>query len=177
MDVPSVYPPQYERVGCLSTASSIDVLGVFLPPAEWTCSVSIKLSTTSNMDVLGIFPPSSVWTCRVSFHHHQYERVGCLSRTMSMDVKGVCPPHYELVGCLIPPGVYVDVLGVFPPPAVRMCSMSFHHQQYGRAGCLSTTSNMDVKVSFQHKEYGRAGCTLFHKPTVLVNAEMPDCPA
>jgi len=73
-----------------------------------------------------------------------------------------------------------------PPPAVWTldnwtCKVSFHHQHYGRAGCLSTTSSMDVqgvslppavwtcrvsfhhqphacRVSLYHQMYARAGC-------------------
>ncbi len=60
--------------------------------------------------------------------------------------------------------------GVYPSPAVWTCRVSFRHQQYGRAGCLSTTSSMDVqgvflplvvwtcRVSFHNQQYGRAGC-------------------
>jgi hypothetical protein len=62
-----------------------------------------------------------------------------LSTTSSIEVQGVFPP---------PPAVWtdVDVQGVFPaPPAVWMCWVSRPHQQYGRAGCLSTTSSMDVQ--------------------------------
>ena len=64
----------------------------------------------------------------------------------------------------------MNVQGVIPPPAVWTCSVSSHHQQYGRAGCLSTTSSMDVqgvslppaewtcRVSLYHQQYGLAGC-------------------
>jgi hypothetical protein len=57
----------------------------------------------------------------------------------------------------------MDVQGVFPPPAVWTKDYvgGLRHQQYGHAGCLSTTCSMDdglCWVSFHNKQYGRARC-------------------
>jgi hypothetical protein len=59
----------------------------------------------------------------------------------------------------------MDVQGVFPPSAVRVSRVSFHHQQYGRAGCLSITSNMDN---------GHAWCLSTTSSTGMKKKQIPE---
>ncbi len=78
----------------------------------------------------------------------------------------------------------MDLQGVFPTLALCTCWVSFQHLHYARAGCLSTTNNMnvlgvfpslacsmDVQDVFYHKQYG--GCTHFHHRTFFLNAGLP----
>jgi hypothetical protein len=41
----------------------------------------------------------------------------------------------------------------------RVQGASLHRQCYGRAGCLSNSSSMDVQRVFHRQQYGRALCT------------------
>ncbi len=64
-----------------------------------------------------------------------------LSTISSMDVQSVFPPPTVWTSRVCSS---MDVQGVFTPAAVWTCRVSSHQQQYGRVGCLHTSSSMNV---------------------------------
>ncbi len=98
-------------------------------------------------------PPPAVYghAMCIPVHHKQYGgHAGCLSlsTTSSMDnghagYLSTTNRMYCTSSCRL--SFSMNVQRFFPPPAVWTCRVSVHHQQYERAGCLSTTNSRDVQ--------------------------------
>jgi hypothetical protein len=80
------------------------------------------------------------------FHHHQYERAGCMPfHHQQYGCAGCIPFHYQQYG--------------------RAGYIPFHYQQYGRAGCIPLHYQQYGRtgcIPFHYQQYGRAGCIPFH---------------
>jgi hypothetical protein len=71
----------------------------------------------------------------------------------------------------------MEVQGVSAPLPVQGVSQFLNYQQYGCAGCISTTSSMNavgVFPSTTGSKGKRAGCMPLNLHTAFVNAGMPD---